>query len=87
MEKKCTRCDGVMQAGVTTALGLRAGNLQDGPARLVFVVRGEITSPNLGEAFQQGLEDRPWHQGYRIEGYRCSRCGALDLYAMEETTY
>jgi len=49
--------------------------------RMLFVVPGRQTSLNPVTAFQQGLAQEPATRVYGISGFRCSQCGALELYA------
>lgn len=88
MKKTCGKCGGSLEGGFTTALGLVFGAQREGEeSRLIFVVPGTHTSPNPIRAFQQGLADESSQKSYRISGYRCSACGALDLYADEEIQF
>ncbi len=82
MNKTCEKCGGPFEAGFTTALGLIGGAKREShEPQLIFVVPGSARSPNPVKAFQQGLADEPPERSYKIRGFRCSRCGALDLYA------
>ena len=85
MKKTCGKCGGSLQAGFTSAIGLVGGAVRDNPhSALIFVVPGQRTSANPIMAFQQGLADEPSDRSYHVRGFRCSNCGALDLYADEE---
>ncbi|HVW37208.1 MAG TPA: hypothetical protein VHB99_07875 [Pirellulales bacterium] len=79
--KKCGKCGGFLEAGNTTALELIAGASEEHESRLIFVVLGTDSSNNPLKAFQQGLANEPADRHYRIVGFRCSQCGALELYA------
>ena len=81
--KTCGKCGGLLEAGRTTVQGLVAPYLSESTpiSRLVFIVLGTETSPNPIKAFEQGFADEPADRRYRIAGYRCSQCGALELYA------
>ncbi len=82
MSKTCSKCGGKLEAGFATAQGLIGVTDTDGRnPHLVFVVLGNATSSNLIAAFQQGIADEPTNRVYGIQGYRCSDCGALELYA------
>ena len=86
MDKMCPKCSAKMEAGVATAFGLiGAVRTPVDKPRLVFVVPGEPTSPNPVEAFKQGLADEPANESFWIRGQRCSRCGFLELFAMERS--
>jgi hypothetical protein len=52
----------------------------------MFVVPGTPTSANPVKAFAQGLSDETANQGYLFTGRRCTRCGFVELYAMERAT-
>ena len=71
MESTCPKCDGRMAAGVTSALGLMG--------------RGRRRRRSRVRAFAQGLAEEPADEGYLVPGYRCTRCGFLELYATERT--
>jgi hypothetical protein len=82
MSKTCSKCGGALEAGFATALGLTGGSsLDGGRPHLQFVVLGGPTSANLLTAFKQGLAGEAANRTYEIRGFRCSGCGALDLYA------
>jgi hypothetical protein len=74
-----------MSLGYTTALGLVG---HDSPRTrnpdLVFVVPGERTSLNPIKAFKQGLEELPANKAYRLHGYRCPKCGSVELVALDQ---
>ena len=85
MKKTCGKCGGALHAGVTSAIGLVGEAERESPhSGLIFVVSGHPTSANPITAFQQGLAGEPSDRFYRVRGFRCSNCGALDLYADEE---
>ena len=87
MAQTCGKCGGTLEAGFTTAIGLISGaRIESQESQLVFVVPGSRTSMNPLRAFQQGLTDEPSNRPFRISGFRCSNCGALDLYANEAVT-
>lgn len=85
MEIQCSRCGGPMDAGYATAIGLIGGNPPQGSPKLVFVVPGDPSSPNPITAFQQGLSDTRTTEAYLLRGFRCSACGAVELFATEKT--
>jgi hypothetical protein len=82
-DRTCGKCGGLLEAGSTTAQGLLAADLSVSKriSRLVFIVLGTETSQNPIKAFKQGIADERADRHYRIAGYRCSQCGALELYA------
>lgn len=88
-EPVCRRCGGRMELGHTTALGMGQVDLRaplgfsvdTTPRSLVFVVPGVSTSKNPIRAFQQGLSDEPADAVYRIDGFRCTKCGSLEFFA------
>lgn len=80
----CPKCDGEMERGHLTGIGLLGGtNWDDGQSRVLFIVRGTPTSLNPFKAFQQGLADEPPTRHYEIYGDRCSACGYLELFALQ----
>ena len=85
MTKTCLKCGGPLELGFTTAEGLVGGDRSHSrEPQLVFIVPGVRTSANPIKAFQQGFSDDAVDRRYRIAGLRCSRCGALELYAEDE---
>ena len=81
-EKTCGKCGGLLEAGFTTAIGLVAGDKSwTHDSQLVFVVLGTGTAINPVKAIKQGLANEPPDRHYRVAGFRCSECGALELYA------
>ena len=85
MEIQCKRCGGPMEAGYPTARGIQ--NYMSGKPDLAFAVRGEPSSVNPLKAFKQGLEDAKADVYYLMEGYRCSSCGAVELFANEKVPW
>jgi DNA-directed RNA polymerase subunit RPC12/RpoP len=83
-EVRCQRCGEIMEDGYATAMGLIAANPPAGEAKLVFVVPGQSTSPNPIKALQQGLRDERENAAYLLRGYRCPRCGTVELLAREK---
>ncbi len=84
MDNMCPKCSGKMEAGVATAYGLIGGAATpNDESRLVFVVSGKPTSSNPVKAFKQGLANEPADVSFWIKGLRCTRCGFLELFAME----
>jgi len=82
METTCAKCGGTLEAGFATADGLIGGNGVEGETpKLLFIVLGKATSANPITAFKQGLSDEPANRSYGIRGFRCSQCGAVELYA------
>jgi hypothetical protein len=80
--KTCVKCGGALEAGFTTASGLIGGDgTESREPKLVFVVPGTNTSANPLRAFNQGLADEKANRAFGIQGFRCSRCGRLELYA------
>ena len=75
-------------SGIATAHGLAGGSVaaKDVP-RLVFVVPGTPTSANPVKALGQGLSGESSDHAYLIRGRRCTRCGLLEFYASDRTTY
>lgn len=73
-----------MEAGVASAIGLLFDvTFAENEPRLTFITLGVPTSKNPLKALMQGLsDDRPNHT-YRITGIRCSKCGFLELYAVD----
>jgi hypothetical protein len=71
---KC-RCGEVMDLGYAIAPGF-SGNV-------IFVVPGERTSANPITAFKQGLEEVPANKAYRLHGWRCAKCGRVELAAID----
>jgi hypothetical protein len=81
MSTNCPKCDGHMEHGFTTALGLMGGDrVELHQAQILFVVAGTPTSSNLITAFKQGRAGEPDDRRYRIEGSRCASCGFIELY-------
>jgi phage FluMu protein Com len=88
-EKKlrCHHCNELMEDGYTTwthtrfvgtpPVGSRHLNL------LVFVVPGEPTSINPVKAFKQGLQENAASKAYELRGYRCPKCGTVELKALD----
>lgn len=87
MEMQCSRCGGPMDVGYATALGLIGGNPPQGSPKLVFVRPGDSTSPNPFSAFKQGLSGTRAPEAYLLRGFRCSTCGAVELFATESTPW
>jgi hypothetical protein len=85
MDKTCGKCGGRMEAGVTKPdrVYLRGASVGS-QAGLVFIVPGAKTSMNPITAFKQGLSSEESSRGYRVEGFRCSSCGFLEMYGGEE---
>jgi hypothetical protein len=78
-EVPCRRCGQTMEAGYATVLGVL------GDPKIVFVVPGELTSPNPIRAFKQGLQNERQDEAYLLRGYRCPVCGAVEMIAKEKT--
>jgi len=76
-----------MQDGYATAIGLMGEVLPPDSPRLVFVVPGETTSENLIKAFKQGLQGDPANAAYSLRGYRCPRCGSVELIALDKVAW
>lgn len=76
-----------MDPGYATAVGLIGGNPPQGSPKLVFVRPGDLTSSNPITAFQQGLSDTRATEAYSLRGFRCSGCGAVELFANERTPW
>ena len=77
-----------MEAGAATALGLVGGATRPAAEpRLVFVVPGTPTSANPVTAFRQGMASEPGERAYLLRGYRCPRCGMVELAATESITF
>ncbi|MFO0917193.1 MAG: hypothetical protein U0872_02635 [Planctomycetaceae bacterium] len=81
MDKICGKCGGALNAGFTTALLGFGPRIEDRKSKLLFVELGNPSSLNPIAAFQQGLREEPGDTAYLIDGYRCSKCGSLELYA------
>lgn len=81
------RCGEVMELGYTTAIGLVDSMSVDYDPRLVLVVPGEPTSMNPIKAFQQGLEEAPPNRAYQLHGYRCPKCGRVELAAIDRVPW
>jgi len=86
METTCPKCGGATAAGVAGAEGLlfAPARSADEP-RLTFTVLGTPTSSNPVKAFAQGMADEPATRRFLVRGLRCSHCGFLELYAIDET--
>ncbi len=77
----CPKCNGAMERGFATALGLIGpGTSEKQRPRLPLVVAGTPTSHSPVEAFKQGLSDERPDRAHEIVGARCSQCGFLELY-------
>lgn len=82
MSRTCAKCGGQVEAGFATADGLIGGSgTEGGEPKLLFAIPGKPPSLNPIRAFQQGLADEPTTRVYAVRGFRCSQCGALELYA------
>jgi hypothetical protein len=82
MSNMCPKCGAKMQAGVATAQGTIGEVVADSVPRFVFVIPGATVSRNPIKAFKQGLAERE----FPIKGMRCSKCGFLELFAVDETS-
>lgn len=81
----CSRCNGTMERGFTTAAGLIGGDrAETREAQILFVVPGTSTSSNPVEAFKQGLHGEAGDRRYRLVGSRCASCGLVEFYANGE---
>jgi hypothetical protein len=77
----CSKCGGTMEKGHTTAEGLVGAEppFHFDP-RLKFLVSDEATSINPIKAFKQGFSGEHPRRVFRMEGFRCAKCGFIELY-------
>jgi hypothetical protein len=50
-----------------------------------FLIPGNPASWSPVKSFAQGLADEPPNREFSIEGFRCSKCGFLELFVTEST--
>ncbi|HEY8749420.1 MAG TPA: hypothetical protein VIM11_15655 [Tepidisphaeraceae bacterium] len=81
--RACPKCGAPVEAGVATAAGLIGPAPLNPKPRLKFVIPGTPTSLNPITAIKQGLNDEPSARGFWLTGFRCSKCGLVELYATE----
>ena len=81
MTRTCPKCNGVMERGFTTAVGLLFGDKTERQeSQILFVVAGTRTSPNPVRAFKQGLLREATDRRYRLSGSRCASCGLVEFH-------
>ena len=86
MASVCSRCGGSTEEGHPELRDPKGHIVRWGENRLWFVVHNGIpTSPNPIKAFQQGWQDHPEASEYGVRGVRCTRCGALELFAVDSS--
>jgi len=78
--RTCGKCGGMLESGIVTARGPGGTRSGGRPPRLVFVVPGTPAPNNLVKT-SQGLAAEHNNRVYNILGYRCPRCGTIELYA------
>jgi hypothetical protein len=88
VSKLCQRCGGTLESGFTASEGFRTNAMDRrhiDPEKIFqtsFVIPGGTpTAANPVQAFKQGLEGNDGNRWYKVVGYRCSQCSALELYA------
>jgi hypothetical protein len=83
--KTCPKCRGSMERGRTKTFRFFGDSaIGAEPAQLKFVVSGTPTSWNPLHALAQGMSHEPEDRTYGIVGFRCSACGYLELFAIDD---
>jgi hypothetical protein len=81
MTTTCSKCGGTMEKGYTTAEGLMVGEtVTRHRSQLLFLVSDAATPLDPIEAFKQGFSGNHPRRMFRMEGFRCSKCGLIELY-------
>jgi hypothetical protein len=86
MSKQCLVCGAPLEPGTVRARN--KNTLADEDFGVVvsefsFVRPGTPTSANPISAFQQGMRGEPAEQLIPMSAFRCTRCGRVELYALE----
>lgn len=84
-ERGCPSCGAEMEPGFANAIGLTGPTRME--PRIVFIVPGSKTSLNPVRALQQGLGDEPQDNAYALRGWRCVKCGRVELVATDPVAW
>ena len=83
MTTTCSKCGGTMEKGYTTAEGLMGGEtVTRHRSQLKFFVSDAPTPLDPIEAFKQGMSGKHPRKMFRMEGFRCAKCGFIELYGL-----